>query len=90
MDLKERGWRVLALEGGLKAQPIFESELASGIQPIVFIVGNERAGVDPDILDACDSILSLPMSGHKQSLNVSVAFGVAAYWLRYSLSKVKG
>ncbi len=88
-NLKERGWTVLALEGGLKAQPLFEAELTFGTQPIVIIVGNERTGVDPEILDACDSILSLPMSGQKQSLNVSVAFGVAAYWLRYCLSKLE-
>ena len=52
----------------------------------MIIVGNERAGIDPGILDVCDRILSLPMNGQKRSLNVSVAFGVAAYWLRYGSS----
>jgi tRNA G18 (ribose-2'-O)-methylase SpoU len=50
---------------------------------MVLIVGNERAGVDPGILDLCDVVLALPMMGEKESLNVAVAFGVAAYWLSY-------
>jgi 23S rRNA (guanosine2251-2'-O)-methyltransferase len=87
MDLKDRGWRLWALESGPKAHPFFEAVLATPTQPILLIVGNERAGVDPEILNSCDNILSLPMSGHKQSLNVSVAFGVAAYWLRYGQLK---
>ena len=87
VDLKERGWSVLALENGHTSRPFFDYEVATGSRPILLIVGNERAGVDPAILDACDCILSLPMSGHKQSLNVSVAFGVAVYWLRYGLMK---
>jgi tRNA G18 (ribose-2'-O)-methylase SpoU len=89
LDLKGRGWKLWALESGQKAVPLFEAVLTLPIQPILLIVGNERAGVDPEILDSCDSILSLPMSGHKQSLNVSVAFGVAVYWLRYGQLKAK-
>jgi tRNA G18 (ribose-2'-O)-methylase SpoU len=86
LDLKGRGWTLWALESGSKGLPFFDATLATATQPILLIVGNERAGVDPEILDTCDSILSLPMSGHKQSLNVSVAFGVAVYSLRYSQS----
>jgi len=29
-------------------------------------------------------VLALPMAGHKASLNVAVAFGIAAYWLLWS------
>lgn len=54
-----------------------------GEQPIVLIVGNERAGVDPGVLDLCDHIISLPMYGEKPSLNAAVAFGIAVYGLRY-------
>jgi tRNA G18 (ribose-2'-O)-methylase SpoU len=44
-------------------------------------VGNEQAGVDPGLLELCETVLALPMAGHKASLNVAVAFGIAAYWL---------
>lgn len=50
--------------------------------PIVLIVGNEVAGIDPALLTLCDRVLAIPMQGHKRSLNVAVAFGIAAYVLR--------
>jgi tRNA G18 (ribose-2'-O)-methylase SpoU len=33
-------------------------------------------------------VLSLPMMGEKGSLNVAVAFGIAAYWLTFSQTNV--
>jgi len=47
--------------------------------PLVLVVGNEVKGVSKTILKKCDKIIYLPMSGQKESLNVSVAFGVAGY-----------
>jgi tRNA G18 (ribose-2'-O)-methylase SpoU len=39
--------------------------------------------VDPRIALQCERVIHLPMLGHKDSLNVSVALGVAAYVLRF-------
>lgn len=47
--------------------------------PLALIVGNEVKGVSKAILKKCDQIIFLPMHGQKESLNVSVAFGVAGY-----------
>ncbi|HQK63687.1 MAG TPA: RNA methyltransferase [Candidatus Staskawiczbacteria bacterium] len=47
--------------------------------PVALIVGNEVKGVSPKILQKCDKIIELPMVGKKESLNVSVAFGIAGY-----------
>jgi len=47
--------------------------------PIALIVGNEVKGVSKKILAKCDRIIELPMQGKKESLNVSVSFGVAGY-----------
>ena len=49
---------------------------------VAVIVGNERAGIDPGVLALADQVIHLPMAGAKTSLNVAVAFGVAAYGLR--------
>jgi tRNA G18 (ribose-2'-O)-methylase SpoU len=46
---------------------------------MVLIVGEETKGVPKNILELCDVILEIPMKGEKESLNVSVAFGIAAY-----------
>lgn len=47
--------------------------------PLALIVGNEVKGISKKILKKADKIIFLPMSGQKESLNVSVAFGVAGY-----------
>jgi 23S rRNA (guanosine2251-2'-O)-methyltransferase len=84
--LQQRGYRLWALEAG--AESLFTAELDTNGHPILLIVGNEKAGVDPGILERCDRILSLPMAGQKGSLNAAVAFGVAAYYLRYIMGKL--
>lgn len=47
--------------------------------PLALIIGNEVQGISKKVLKRCDKIIFLPMSGQKESLNVSVAFGVAGY-----------
>jgi tRNA G18 (ribose-2'-O)-methylase SpoU len=50
-------------------------------RPLVMVVGNEVSGVSRETLGCCDIICHLPMRGTKESLNVAVAFGIAAYAL---------
>jgi tRNA G18 (ribose-2'-O)-methylase SpoU len=91
LALRAQGYTLWALErlaaDGSRAnvQMLFEVEakILLGEKPIVLVVGNERAGVDPGILTLCNRILSLPMYGQKPSLNAAVAFGIAVYYLRY-------
>lgn len=47
--------------------------------PCALIVGNEVSGIEEKILSQCDLIASIPMRGKKESLNVSVATGIAIY-----------
>lgn len=51
-------------------------------KPIAFIVGNEVKGLSKNILQKVDVVLEIPMRGEKESLNVSVAFGIIAYYLK--------
>ncbi len=48
-------------------------------KPVALIVGNEVGGVAPSILKRCDTVIEIPMRGAKNSLNVSVATGIALY-----------
>ena len=50
--------------------------------PLALVIGNEVRGVSPKVLKQSDKVIFLPMAGRKESLNVSVAFGVAGYQLR--------
>ncbi len=83
---KEEGYLLFALERTPNAVPIFQYRIGDDKRrrPMALILGNERAGVDPGLLTLCNEVLSLPMAGQKASLNVAVAFGVAAYWLMFA------
>jgi len=45
----------------------------------VFIIGTEVTGIPKNILKKCDIIAEIPMRGKKESLNVSVATGIALF-----------
>ncbi len=47
--------------------------------PLVLILGEEVSGINHALIKSCDRLIEIPMSGKKESLNVSVAFGIAAY-----------
>ncbi|MFA6257584.1 MAG: TrmH family RNA methyltransferase [Candidatus Paceibacterota bacterium] len=44
-----------------------------------FLVGEEVAGISKSNLKKCDIIAEIPMRGKKESLNVSVAIGIALF-----------
>jgi len=50
--------------------------------PLALILGEERQGISKPLVKLCDKIVEIPMLGKKESLNVSVAFGIAAYQIR--------
>ena len=50
--------------------------------PLALIIGNEVKGISRKVLSQADKIIYLPMCGQKESLNVAVAFGVAAYQIQ--------
>jgi 23S rRNA (guanosine2251-2'-O)-methyltransferase len=45
------------------------------------LLGEEVDGIAPELLSRCETILEIPMSGQKESFNVSVACAVALYAL---------
>jgi 23S rRNA (guanosine2251-2'-O)-methyltransferase len=86
---KEDGYHLWALEGGKRAEPIYQVNAALDA-PLLFVVGNEVTGVDPGILALCERIVYLPMMGAKGSLNVAVAFGIGIYTLRFGNARRTG
>jgi len=74
--LKKQGVQIIALELGDKSIDIkkFKPKL-----PCALIVGNEVDGVSKNLLKRSDIVIKIPMQGIKESMNVSVAYGIAAY-----------
>ncbi|MCW2949669.1 MAG: methyltransferase, partial [Thermoleophilia bacterium] len=46
---------------------------------VALVVCDELFGAPYELVARADTIVELPMRGMKQSLNVSIAFGIAAY-----------
>ena len=78
--LKKAGYYILALEKTKKppAKNIFQLKPHF---PLALVLGNEVKGLSKNILKRCDNVVFIPMLGKKESLNVAVAFGIAAYSL---------
>jgi TrmH family RNA methyltransferase len=56
--------------------PIAELDLTG---PTVLVIGNETAGLSSAWREACDQLMSIPMSGAASSLNAATAGSVALY-----------
>ena len=54
------------------------------ITSLALILGNEVNGIPKSVLFKSDAVLEIPMLGRKESLNVSVAAGIALYALRFN------
>ena len=80
--LKKEGYFLIALEQNKKAKNIFKTKKINK-QKLALILGTEVKGLSSKILKYIDLILEIPMYGQKESLNVSVAFGIAVYTLRH-------
>jgi TrmH family RNA methyltransferase len=51
-------------------------------QPWILVLGSEQKGLAPPQLQACDTVVSIPMRGRTSSLNVAAAAAVLLYALR--------
>lgn len=74
--LKKEGFNIVAVEqdkNSVNYKKIKKSK------KMVLIMGNEVKGLSKQILNKCDQVAEIPMKGEKESLNVSVAFGVVLF-----------
>lgn len=81
-SLKNEGFTIVAVEN--KCRKNSKTHPFNKFKPprlAALIFGNEVKGLSEKILAKADLILEIPMRGQKESLNVSVAFGIIAYQL---------
>ncbi|HCR48312.1 MAG TPA: rRNA methyltransferase [Bacteroidetes bacterium] len=87
-NLRDRHYNIAALEianVSRLVQDIRQEEF-----PLALVVGHEVFGVSDAAMRQCDFALELPQFGVKQSLNVSVAYGIALYGLAQQLKLFSG
>ena len=84
-DLRSRGYQLVALEQ-TRGSVSYSDFQPRG--PVCLIIGNETDGVSEQLMDLCDCSLEIEMAGIKNSLNVAVAFGIVAYYLRGCFQRV--
>ncbi|PIS10295.1 MAG: hypothetical protein COT73_10105 [Bdellovibrio sp. CG10_big_fil_rev_8_21_14_0_10_47_8] len=70
-----RPLQVVALETAEGSRSLYDFQFQG---PTVFLVGNERYGLEASTLKKCDHVLHIPMFGIKNSLNVVSALSMAA------------
>ena len=75
-DFKKLGIWCYGLAGDEGSTDIFTTDLSGNI---ALVVGSEGRGLRPNVRSHCDALLAIPMRGQLESLNASVAAGIALF-----------
>jgi len=75
-NFKKENFKIISLE---QAENSVDYKQVKIGEKNVFVLGNEVTGVDKEILEMSDVVAEIKMKGEKESLNVSVATGVALF-----------
>jgi 23S rRNA (guanosine2251-2'-O)-methyltransferase len=73
--LKERGVWIVGTDGEA-VQSLYSADLK---RPLGLVLGAEGSGIRRLTREKCDFLVRIPMAGHMESLNVSVAAGIALF-----------
>jgi len=74
-EMKERGIRIIGLSDDAP-HTLFDADLRG---PVALVMGAEGPGMRQLTRKTCDELVSIPMAGAVESLNVSVAAAVCLY-----------
>jgi tRNA G18 (ribose-2'-O)-methylase SpoU len=78
MRLKKEGLLIISLEQSESSVGYAQVKL---LRQTLLILGSEVEGVPKNLLELSDVVYEIPMLGKKESLNVSVAAGIALFKL---------
>ncbi|EWT01198.1 RNA methyltransferase [Intrasporangium oryzae NRRL B-24470] len=73
--LRERGITLLAADGAGQTL-LHDVDLG---RPHAWVMGNEAWGLEPEVREACDEVVRVPIYGHAESLNLAMAATVCLY-----------
>lgn len=75
-DLRDAGVWCIGLDSDAETE-LFDIKVAT--EPIALVLGSEGSGLSQLVAKRCDQLVSIPLVGSLESLNVSVAGAVATY-----------
>ncbi len=85
------GWHIIGLENNLAPNELSRRWILGQENPeiadndsLILVLGEEVAGIPPEIRQMVDYFLEIPMHGQKESFNVSVATAIALWALKNS------
>jgi len=77
-ELKNKEFYIIAFEQDSNSVD-YKKVSIDGRENIAFVIGPEVTGISQEVLDEVDFIAEIPMLGTKESLNVTIAFGIGVY-----------
>ncbi|TAH33949.1 TrmH family RNA methyltransferase [Candidatus Saccharibacteria bacterium] len=80
-QLRADGYTVLALEQAPNSVKLPDYQPP---QKVAVLLGREVEGIEPELLQLCDTTLEIPMFGQKESFNVVQAAAMTLYHLRFA------
>jgi tRNA G18 (ribose-2'-O)-methylase SpoU len=84
--LRSKGVQILALEHTTESS---RYDLFSYTFPLCVMFGNEVDGLSEEVVKIADSAIEIPMYGIKQSLNISVSYGIVMYHILNQFLQIK-
>jgi len=75
-ELKKTGFKIIAVEQNKKS---VDYKKIKSAKKMALVFGGEVLGISPAHQKICDIIAEIPVRGKKESLNVSVAAGIALF-----------
>lgn len=81
--LRDDGYELVGLEQSPRSVTL---ESYRPTKAVALIVGREVEGIDDTIMSELNTIVEIPLFGHKESLNVATAAGIALYHIKTSIT----
>ena len=85
--LKKQGYEIIATVANTNARDIFATKLTS--KKVAVLIGNEHRGLSSDTIELADTLITIPMLGMVQSLNLSVTAAILMFEITRQRQKQK-
>ena len=74
--LRDEGFEIVGLEQATHSESLFGFAFATRT---VLVIGNERTGLEADVLDGLDRVAEIPLAGMPHSLNAATSASIGIY-----------